>query len=105
MRKMRPYAPRAALAGILALVAGAAAILIAEGATNSMHAVHAQEFQQLVGGLGFGPAVDLSRCPNSFDPRLGGHCPEEVGPIPGGGCYCPHHACSIFYYAANGTPP
>jgi hypothetical protein len=63
------------------------------------------EFQHLVGGLGFGPAVDLASCPNSFDPRLSCRCPREFGPIPGGGYFCPEHACSIFYYRGLDSMP
>jgi hypothetical protein len=65
----------------------------------------AREFQHLVGGLGFGPAVDLASCPNSFDPRLCDRCPQEFGPIPGGGCFCPEHACSIFSYRGLDSLP
>ena len=57
----------------------------------------AEEFQRLVGGLGCGPAVDLSRCGFSFDPRLCPDCPLNDGPIPGGIYFCPQHACSILY--------
>ena len=68
-----------------------------------------EEFQRLVGGLGLGPAVDLSRCDFSFDPRLCHGCPEDLGPIPGGAYFCPHHACSIFCCKPsldqNGRPP
>ncbi|HEV3446865.1 MAG TPA: hypothetical protein VG099_19660 [Gemmataceae bacterium] len=65
----------------------------------------AMEFQHLVGGLGFGPAVDLASCPNSFDPRVSGHCLHDFGPIPGGGYFCPEHACSIFYYRGLDSMP
>jgi hypothetical protein len=95
---MHSRAPLAVLAGILILAASAAVILVVESRDDSAGAAREQEFQQLVGGLGFGPAVDLSRCPASFDPRLGHHCPEDVGRVPAGGYFCPHHACSIFYY-------
>jgi hypothetical protein len=65
----------------------------------------AMEFQLLVGGLGFGPAVDLANCPNSFDPRVCHCCPRGLGPIPGGGDFCPEHACSIFYYPGLDSIP
>ena len=51
-----------------------------------------------MGGLGFGPALDLSGCAFSFDPRLDGCFAEERGPIPCGGAFCPRHACSVFFY-------
>jgi hypothetical protein len=63
------------------------------------------EYQRLVGGLGVGPALDLSRCPNSFDPRVCPRCTEDLGPLAGSGHFCPQHACSIFYYPAlDGDP-
>lgn len=95
---MRPQAPLAVLAGILTLAVCAAVILVVE--SRHPGPAHAGEFQQLVGGLGFGPALGLSRCPNSFDPRLCHRCPEDLGPVPGGGVFCPHHACSLFDYPA-----
>jgi hypothetical protein len=74
---------------ILLLLAGAAAaILIAE---NRMQQGHAEPFQHLVGGLGFGPALDLSGCASAFDPRLDASCHQEYGPIPGGACFGPQH--------------
>jgi hypothetical protein len=58
---------------------------------------HAEELQQLVGGLGCGPAVDLSRCAFSFDPRLCPDCSLQHAPIPGGVYFCSQHGCSILY--------
>jgi hypothetical protein len=98
MERMRPKAPLAVLAGILTLAIGAGVILVADALEKPTATAQAHEFQTLVGGLGFGPAVDLARCPNSFDPRLAHRCPADLGPIPGGGFFCPYHACSIFYY-------
>jgi len=95
---MHPRAPLAVLAGVLMLTVSAAAILVAGDRDDSARAARGREFQELVGGLGFGPAVDLSRCPASFDPRLAHQCPADLGPVPAGGYLCPHHACSIFYY-------
>ena len=46
-----------------------------------------RSFQELVGGLGFGPALDLSRCEFSFDPRLCPGCPADLGPVPAGRCF------------------
>jgi hypothetical protein len=95
----------AALAIIaLALTIAAVAILL-EGQQTPTREARACEFQGLVGGLGLGPAVDLSRCAFSFDPRLCRHCPADVGPIPGGGCFCAEHGCSILYYRALQTAP
>lgn len=49
-------------------------------------------FQALVGGLGLGAAVDLSRCAAQFDPRVQPPCPLRFGPVPGGSFLCPAHA-------------
>jgi hypothetical protein len=98
---------------LLLLTAAAGAILV----TEDRRSAHAEQFQRLVGGVGFGPALDLSGCAFGFDPRLDGGCAEESGPIPGGACFCPRHAGSVFYYAplergaplpaeeADATPP
>ena len=83
---MRPNLLLAVTLG-LAVSAG---VVLALGAW-SPEAGRAGEFQHLVGGLGFGPALDLSRCEPSFDPRLCPACTQDVGPLPGGMIFCPHH--------------
>jgi hypothetical protein len=79
---------------LLAVAAGA--VLVAEGRERG--AGRGEEFQRLVGGLGFGPAVDLSVCAFGFDPRLDGACAFDTGAVPGGTCFCPRHAGSVFFY-------
>jgi hypothetical protein len=100
MTAMKPTASRgSALAVALALLtAAAAAVLWAEDAAWQGRRPRAAEFQRLVGGLGFGPAADLSGCPFGFDPRLEGACARDDGPVPGGSCFCPRHAGSVLYY-------
>jgi len=49
-------------------------------------------FQELVGGLGLGPAVDLSRCAASFDPRVSAACSWHHEPVPGASVFCSSHA-------------
>jgi len=93
---MRPNAPLTVLTVILALTLCAGAIVLLD--SQDRHAAEAGDFQRLVGGLGFGPALDLSRCANAFDPRLCPRCPAHFGPVPGGGCFCPEHACSVLDY-------
>src|SRR5437899_3005941 len=83
---------------LLLLAAAACAALAAEGRAGPRRQARAEEFQRLVGGLGFGPALDLSGCAFGLDPRLDGSCSEERGPVPGGACFCPRHAGSVFYY-------
>jgi hypothetical protein len=63
-------------------------------------AARRDEFQSLVGGLGFGSSVDLSECPFSFDPRLRTACSHMEGPIPGGFFLCSKHVG-----CATGYPP
>ena len=80
------------------LVMGATAALVGEGRARERRQAHAEEFQHLTGGVGFGPALDLSGCAFGFDPRLDGSCSEDYGPVPGGKCFCPRHAGSVFEY-------
>jgi len=80
------------------LLAGAAAVLVGEGASQHGRLQRAEEFQRLVRGLGLGPSVDLTRCAFRFDPRLCSACPEDHGPVAGGSWFCPCQGCSILYY-------
>jgi hypothetical protein len=90
---------RAAVAALIAGLTGAACLLVAtDGLASGDRRQRPEELQRLIGGLGVGPAVDLSRCPFSFDPRLCPDCPLNHGPVPGGACFCPQHACSILYH-------
>jgi hypothetical protein len=95
---MKTHGPLLLVVLVTALTVGAGAVLVCEQRRQGAREVRAREFQRLVGGLGGGPAVDLSRCAFSFDPRLCPHCPQDDGPIPAGAAFCPHHACSILYY-------
>jgi hypothetical protein len=83
---------------VLLLTGAAAVILMVEERATQASLAQAQAFQHLVGGIGFGPAVDLSGCAFSLDPRLDGTCDVDRGPIPGGGCFCPRHGASVFFY-------
>jgi hypothetical protein len=95
---MKP--PRFRGGGALLVLAGAAGLVLAvEGRTQRRQQAHAEQFQHLVGGLGFGPAVDLSGCAFGFDPRLECTCGQEYGPIPASGGFCPrHHTENILFY-------
>src|SRR5262245_40092121 len=98
---------------VLLLLTGAAGVVVVtESRAQHRREAHAAEFQRLVGGVGFGPALDLSGCAFGFDPRLDGSCAEEDGPVPGGVCFCPRHAGSLFCYpplpgkeGAHASPP
>jgi hypothetical protein len=86
------------LVSLLFLVSAAGAILWAETGKQRDQEARAEAFQRLVGGVGFGPALDLSGCAFSFDPRLDRSCSADSGPISGGACFCPRHAGSLFSY-------
>lgn len=83
---------------LMLLIAAAATVLVTEGRTQHHRRGRGEAFQRLVGGVGFGPALDLSGCAFRFDPRLDGSCAAACGPIPGGDCFCPRHTQSVFYY-------
>jgi hypothetical protein len=95
---MRSTAPTILLAAILTVTATAAVQLLIEARSEYPQEESAVSFQRLVGGLGFGPALDLSQCPCTFDPRLEAACGLDLEPVPAGGCFCPQHGTSIFYY-------
>jgi hypothetical protein len=92
--------PALLLAAILSL-AIMAGLTLTLGAGSTVEEARAQEFHRLVGGLGYGPALDLSGCDFAFDPRLATGCSYDCGPIPCGLYFCPHHAGSIFEYDAE----
>jgi hypothetical protein len=83
------WGPALLLAAVVALPAAAGGVLLASGAPRA--AAGAEEFQRLVGGLGLGAAVDLSRCAASFDPRDGNACSHRHDPVPLGSLFCPAH--------------
>ena len=95
---MNPNAPRALFAVLMSLAIAAVGVTVVDAPARRGQPAKVEEFQRLVRGLGFGPATDLSRCEFSFDPRLSGNCSQDLGPIPGGVYFCPHHACSIMFY-------
>jgi hypothetical protein len=74
-----------------------AAALARGAAPEAARAAAAAEFQGLVGGLGVGPTVDLSRCAFDFDPRVGSACDGRHEPFPAGDVFCPHHAGSVLF--------
>jgi hypothetical protein len=86
----------------LAVLAG---LSLAWDAVPSGAEPRAEAFHRLVGGLGLGPALDLSACEGSFDPRLSSGCSLDCGPVAGGRCFCPYHACSVFDQCLDRTLP
>ena len=82
-------APAVLFTLIVGLAAAAGAALAAGARPPAGAEERAREFQQLVGGLGGGPALDLDRCASGFDPRL---CPARLGdggPVPGAALFFP----------------
>ena|SRR5690349_4714945 len=84
---------------LLLLSGMAGVILTAENRAAQRRQAHDEAFQRLVGGLGFGPSLDLSDCDFSFDPRLDDSHAAEGGPIPGGACFRPRQAASLSFYS------
>lgn len=85
-------------AGLAVLAIGAVVVLILACRPPAEETRRNEEFQRLVGGLGFGPAISVKRCEQGFDPRLCPCCTHAVGPIPGGAVLCPYHASAVFDY-------
>ena len=83
------------LCAVLALAVAAVVVASIGTRRSDRAAATGREFQRLVGGLGLGPALDLSRCAAAFDPRVGAVCPERVGPIPAGDAFSPDHAAAL----------
>lgn len=100
---MSEKGPLVVLSFVLALTAAALVVVLVKGERTPAEAERARAFQQLVGGLGFGPATTLSSCEAAFDPRLCPRCRGDLGPLPGGGLFCPEHACSLLDYPAPGS--
>jgi hypothetical protein len=89
----------ASLFFLLLLLTGAAGtVLVVEDRRGHEPNARAESFQCLVGGLGFGPALDLSDCASNFDPRLEGSCSMDYGPIVGGACFSSRRVGSVFFY-------
>jgi hypothetical protein len=92
-------ARRSILLALLLFLAGSAVvILVREEHSRLNRSVRGEEFQRLLGGIGFGPAVNLSECAFGFDPRLDCTCSQAHGAIPGGACFCPRHGGALFSY-------
>jgi hypothetical protein len=84
--------------GFVCLILAAGVVLARSSIRPAEETKRGQEFQHLLGGLGFGPARDLRRCAFAFDPRLSSSCSQDWEPIPCGTDFCPYHACSILDY-------
>jgi hypothetical protein len=67
---MRSIAPNLVFIAITTLSLLAVTIWIHDAVAALRHEEMSEDFQSLVGGLGFGPALDLSNGSHSFDLRL-----------------------------------
>lgn len=83
---------------LLLLTGAAAGVLVIEERRAREVPSFAESFQGLVGGLGFGPALDLSDGTSDFDPRLGGSWSRDHGPIAGGSRFNPRQVGFVFLY-------
>lgn len=82
---------------LLLLACASGAVLVSELAPDPRRREAVESFQRAVGGLGFGPVLDLSGCAFGFDPRLDGSCSAAAGPLPGGACFCGRHGGLLPY--------
>ncbi|MCZ6573598.1 MAG: hypothetical protein O7C98_10590 [Planctomycetota bacterium] len=82
----------ALLSAAVLLLAGAAGAVLATSSRLPAREARSGAFQQLVGGLGLGPQLDLSRCAAAFDARLGPPCSLRHEPVLCGSWFCPVHA-------------
>jgi hypothetical protein len=64
----------------------------------------AQQFQEAVGGLGFGPARDLSDCAAGFDPRIEETCDWDHGFLEAGTSLCRCQGISVFRHRPLAEP-
>lgn len=99
---MHPEGPRVVSISVLSLALVAGLLLAQDSDPRNPRDLRA--FQQAVGGLGFGPALDLDTCAFAFDPRICPACSADHGPVAGGIYFCPQHACSIFYVPPSSRP-
>jgi hypothetical protein len=95
---MHNFKPHLVLSAIAALGLAVTMVLIEDATAQRRRAQRSEDFQRLVGGLGFGPALDLSRRPNEFDPRLADGSCEDEGRLSGPAMRGPQLSSSIFYY-------
>ncbi len=84
------------LASVSILSLLVAALIAADDVRLMKRQPNTDQFQQLVGGLGFGPATDWSHCAHTFDPRFVDECDYDVGPVAGHKCFCPYHTGTVF---------
>jgi hypothetical protein len=93
---MTRFVPAGILFAALLVTAAAVSCLTLQDHHGGYDPLKITEFQRLVGGLGLGPATNMSECSMLFDPRIAGTCPYQYEPIPAGrDFFCSRHSCSI----------
>ena len=83
---------------VLLLLLGAVGVILLVEDRFQRPQAGGEGFQRLVGGLGFGPDLDLHGGAFRFDPRLQDADAQDCGPIPGGSSYGGQGAVAIFGY-------
>lgn len=92
---------KTAIITLLLLCIGAGAALIDCARLHRERTALSREFQGLLLGFGTGPAVDFAECTGTFDKRWDDTCTADLGPIPGGACFCPRHGGGIVNQAPS----
>ena len=87
---MRRLGSRGLFLGTLLLFAGAAVAVASTASRGADAESRSRGFQDLVHGLGLGPATDLSRCEPDFDSRIGDTLVERTEPVPAGDAFSAH---------------
>lgn len=82
---------------VLSTVCAVGAVLF-DGPPRDDIAERRHQFQQLLGGLGFGATVSLSECCFCFDPRLRPVCSQMEGPLPAATVVCRQHMGRVTEY-------
>lgn len=100
----RDWGPAALLILVLVLVLAVALCWTIDAGYQEQRCQTDFEFQQLVGGIGMGPAIDLSACAFAFDARLACTCRSMQEPLPGGQEFCPHHTAAVLALPLTGPP-
>ena len=93
---MRPLAPRLILLALIIMTLLSATVLLCDATAAQHHERMSKEFQTLVGGLGYGPALGLSQRAYRFDPRLCGDSMDTDGPLPRSVAFGARDPFSIF---------
>jgi hypothetical protein len=96
---MRSIAPNLVMIAIGTLTLLAAVVLFRDAAPTRHRVEISEDFHRLVGGLGFGPVLDLSQGSGSFDPRLDGEWLDANERLDSPAQFGPLNPLSIFHYS------